>query len=396
MKLLVIMAHYPFPPKTGSSIVAYKQLEVLSKNHSLHLICSDLQQQMAESPKFVEGSDLVIRKKISRLTLMARVLLGGSAAVARYSSRKMNALVRQTIARNDFDVILAYELIAVQYCPKSAYRKLIVNVEDPQSLKHLRHSELPLLSWKQKAEWRLNAFLTRQYESALLPRLAKVLTLSQADMADLERQGNYQNIGCTPYGVDPRPDTDILRREDRTEGMIVFSGNMFHTPNVDGILFFLRDIFPAVLNRHPSATLWIVGAEPDRRIHEAAAPFGAQTVITGRVDDVSRYLRRAMVSICPIRLKIGVQTKILEALSWATPVVTTSAGNSGIGARSGVDLFVEDNPVDFGRRVVALLSGENWDGLSACGRQLASERFSWKNSVAELERHIGSIKASAS
>jgi glycosyltransferase involved in cell wall biosynthesis len=168
---------------------------------------------------------------------------------------------------------------------------------------------------------------------------------------------------------------------------------MFHLPNVDGALFFLQDIFPLVVRDYPSTVLWIVGADPDVRIRDAATRFGEHVVITGRVKDMSDYLKRAKVSICPVRLKIGVQTKILEALSWGTPVVTTSAGNSGIGGLAGGELWVEDDPSLFAGRVVELLRGKNWDALSKGGRQLASERFSWENSASELEQHIMSIHA---
>jgi glycosyltransferase involved in cell wall biosynthesis len=138
--------------------------------------------------------------------------------------------------------------------------------------------------------------------------------------------------------------------------------------------------------------LWIVGAEPDMRICATAVCFGEHVVITGRVNNMSEYLQRAKVSICPVRLKIGVQTKILEALSWGTPVVTTSAGNSGIGGCSGRELWVEDESNIFASRVVALLRGENWHRLSEGGRKLVEERFSWELSAMELEQHIVSIQ----
>jgi glycosyltransferase involved in cell wall biosynthesis len=88
-----------------------------------------------------------------------------------------------------------------------------------------------------------------------------------------------------------------------------------------------------------------------------AGSLGEHVVITGKVDDVSEYLRQAVVSICPVRLKVGVQTKILEALTFGTPVVTTSAGNSGIAGRSGEEMWVEDDPRNFAFRVVSLLRG---------------------------------------
>jgi glycosyltransferase involved in cell wall biosynthesis len=107
---------------------------------------------------------------------------------------------------------------------------------------------------------------------------------------------------------------------------------------------------------------------------------------------MQEYLRRAKVSICPVRLKIGVQTKILEALSWGTPVVTTSAGNSGIGGCSGSELWVEDEPNIFASRVVSLLRGEGWNQLSEKGRKLAENGFSWERSAMAIEQHIRRIQ----
>src|ERR1019366_4397010 len=109
------------------------------------------------------------------------------------------------------------------------------------------------------------------------------------------------------------PDAEVLDQASRVRGMIVISGNMYHPPNVDGILFFLREVFPLVLSRYPEAVLYIVGALPDYRLVNAAHSFGQNVVITGKGPEVSSYLRKAIVAVCPVRLAIGVQTKILEA-----------------------------------------------------------------------------------
>jgi glycosyltransferase involved in cell wall biosynthesis len=90
-------------------------------------------------------------------------------------------------------------------------------------------------------------------------------------------------------------------------------------------------------------------------------------------------------------LRIGVQTKVLEALASGTPVVTTAAGNSGIGAKSGVHLWVADEPMEYAARVVQLLRGDQWDDLSKRGMHLVKERFTWARSAMELESHISSF-----
>jgi glycosyltransferase involved in cell wall biosynthesis len=173
--------------------------------------------------------------------------------------------------------------------------------------------------------------------------------------------------------------------------MILVSGNMYHLPNVDGVLYLLGEVLPHVLRRVPTARLFIVGSDPDERIRKAATRFEDRVVVTGRVPDVSEYLRRAVVSVCPVLLKIGVQTKVLEALAAGTPVVTTSAGNSGIAGVSGRDLWVEDEPEGFADRVVGLLRGDLWDSFSRDGLTVVSDRFSWQRSARQLESLIESV-----
>ena len=68
-----------------------------------------------------------------------------------------------------------------------------------------------------------------------------------------------------------------------------------------------------------------------------------------------------------------------------TPVVTTSAGNHGVGAVSGRHLYVADHSDQFAQRVVALLNGEEWTTLSENGRKFVVENFAWQKSAARLE-----------
>jgi glycosyltransferase involved in cell wall biosynthesis len=152
-----------------------------------------------------------------------------------------------------------------------------------------------------------------------------------------------------------------------------------------GRSFFLREVLPKVLSQFREATLYLVGARPDCRIRDAARAFGERVVITGRVPDVSEYLRKAVVTVCPVCLAIGVQTKVLEALVWGTPVVTTVEGNSGISGRSRTQLWVESTPDKLAMRVVELLRGENWSVLSHEGRAHVRTSFDWDTSATLLE-----------
>lgn len=385
------MAHSPFPLQSGNSIVAYFSLKSLATNHTISLISpqpintQEFQASFIQKIQFVKTECRSFPGKW--LNYFFSLMRGIPPSVAAHSSKAMIRCVKSEILTEDYDVILLFDLAAIQFCPPSEFRKTVINIEDPQSIKLERMSKLKIWTFSQWVRLIVATHLTNIYERRYLARMQKVFLLSAADAADMEELGGYKNLVYIPYGVTQKPDNEILDFQKRTLA-IVYSGNMFHPPNVDGCMFLLNEIFPKVLEEDDSAVLWIVGDRPDIRIIEAAKRFGDRVVVTGRVDDVGDYIRRSVVSICPVRLKIGIQTKILEALSWGTPVVTTGAGNGGIGGVSGTHLWVEDDVGMLAKRICELLRGQNWDKFSAEGRRFVAESYAWEQTATQIEHHL--------
>lgn len=398
MRLLVVTAQFPYPPRSGGAIVAWHHLDHLARRHEVHLLArgaprpaGELEARLA-SLEFVDEPP---RPWLARQLHTAGALLGGvPPSVSTFAAPRLSRRVAARWGAERFDALILFELGALQYCPPESHPRVVANVEDPQAIRFGRMRRLEVWSRWQRLKLAVLEASSRRYERRLLGGLGRVLVLSPADARALAAQGGYGNVGQVRYGVAAVPPEEVPGRSAREPGVIVISGNMFHPPNVDGVLHFLRAHLPRVRHAVPDARLWIVGADPDRRIVAAAGRAGGVTV-TGRVEDVSAHLRRAMVSVCPVRLEIGVQTKVLEAMAWGTPVVTTSAGNAGIGARAGEEAWVEDDEAALAGRVAALLQGEGWERLSRGGARLAAERFSWALSGQELEGHLEAVAAAA-
>jgi glycosyltransferase involved in cell wall biosynthesis len=349
MKLLFITALNSYLEQTGSGIMACNHMKFLSSGHLISFICYDRSY---------------------------------------HSLRQIQNKIKALEKEHKYDAILLYNLETIKCCPPSFYDKAIVILEELSSIKFRLQRELSVYSLWKKTKLFVCEKLAGNYERKMLPRAAKVLMLSQAGAITAQQKG-HNNIRHITYGIEHQQNIfDIGHRSDK---MIVFTGNMYHPPNVDGAISFLLKIFPFILESCPLAKLWIVGARPDRRIYKAAKSFGDSVVITGQVESVYYYLARAMVSVCPVRLKIGPQTKVLESLSCGTPVVATSASNEGVGGLNGVDLWVEDEPIMFARRVLELLRGVGWQRLSDNGRKLA-DKFSWEQSAKELEQNIENVR----
>lgn len=392
MKILVVMADYPFPPKVGSAIVAYNTIKHLSKKYEIDLICLKPQQENINSSEFANHVELITQKTYSKFTRNL-FFVSNVLSINAFWSNYVKVRVEKKIKSKDYVAIILFEINALQYCPPMCYDKVIANIEDPLSIKFERMLKLSVWTIFQKTKLTFLSKLAESYEKNVLPKLAKVLLLSKADVEDMQRDGIHKNISYMSYGVDISESKATLDFEERRK-TIVFSGNMYHPPNVDGVLFFLSDIYPTILSSNPNVVFWIVGSNPDKRIYKSAAKFKEKVLITGSVESVTDYIQNATVSICPVRLKIGVQTKILEAMSVGTPVVTTSAGNSGICGVSGTHLWVEDEPSKFAKRILDLLDGNGWKSISNQGLNLAKSRFSWEKSVSQLDEQIKLLQLS--
>jgi glycosyltransferase involved in cell wall biosynthesis len=186
-----------------------------------------------------------------------------------------------------------------------------------------------------------------------------------------------------PNAVDPEyftPRPEDPRGDGRT---LIFFGAVNYFPNVDGILYLMREIWPRIANGHPQARLAIVGQHPTP---EVLAFRGPRVEVLGRVDDVRPHLARAAVSIVPLRIGGGTRFKVLEAMAMARPVVSTSLGAEGIEAEPGRHLLVADDAAAFAAAVGRLLDDAELGARLGCeGRALVEQRYSWDAAAHRLD-----------
>jgi glycosyltransferase involved in cell wall biosynthesis len=155
---------------------------------------------------------------------------------------------------------------------------------------------------------------------------------------------------------------------------------MDYGPNVDGVLWFAREVWPAIRTRRPDAWLTIVGARPATAVRQLASVENGIEV-TGTVPDVREYLWDAAVSVAPLQTARGLQTKVLETLAAGLPPVVTSQVFEGLPDNVRAACRVSDERGRFADHVLALLDlsgperraiasrasldGMSWDALLA-------------------------------
>jgi glycosyltransferase involved in cell wall biosynthesis len=204
---------------------------------------------------------------------------------------------------------------------------------------------------------------TKRRELAVYKQADLILTVTADDKQALLGEDPQLNIAVVPniHALPP----NIVSRGDRRD--LLFVGGFSHTPNADGVLYFVREIFPLVLQRLPETRLWVVGNAPPAEIVALASEH---VIVTGYVRHLAPYLDSALVSVAPLRFGSGMKGKIGEAMTWGIPVVTTTIGAEGMGLQDGVDALIADIPEDFARRIVQLHENpELWDLVAQNARK---------------------------
>ncbi len=165
-----------------------------------------------------------------------------------------------------------------------------------------------------------------------------------------------------------------------------FLGGYGHAPNVDAVMFFVRDVLPLIHRQLPDAHFIIAGANPTAEVLALAGPH---VVVTGQIDDLRTVFDTARVFACSLRVGAGTKGKISAAMSYGVPVVSTACGAEGMDLRDGENVVLADVAEAFAAACVRLHEdGSLWQTLSDNGQALVRAQHSLEVGLAILRTSI--------
>lgn len=131
---------------------------------------------------------------------------------------------------------------------------------------------------------------------------------------------------------------NVTYEPEKREG-ILFVGGFGHAPNLDAVQWFLDKIYPDVY-KNIKANFYIVGSKaPDEITHITTEGV----IVKGFVseEELKQLYNSCRLVVVPLRYGAGVKGKVVEALYYGIPIVTTSVGAEGIGGIENI-VVVED------------------------------------------------------
>jgi GT2 family glycosyltransferase len=264
-----------------------------------------------------------------------------------------------------------------KYAPQA---KVVFNTVDLHFLREIREE---MLSGK---GLKLHAHLTRSDEISIMKKADRSVVVSEFEQNYLASMNEKINLIVIPLS------TEVPGRTANFDGRnnIVFIGGYLHRPNVDAVLYFVRDIWPLISAELIDCEFWIVGSNITKELEQLT---GEKIKAIGFVPDLSDVFSKVKISIAPLRFGAGIKGKILTSLSYGVPCVASTIAAEGMGLTNGVNAMIGDSPDEFAKAVVKVYTERaTWERLSDNGLSFVNQNYSlsnFENNLMQLVKDLG-------
>jgi glycosyltransferase involved in cell wall biosynthesis len=371
--LLAISPVPPWPPRDGMALRVSRLLQELAPRWSIVLICPAGGESAAENDVSVYA-EINVDRSGPWMYLPSQ-----------YDVRPFVKTVAETIRVHRPSVALFWG--GMEYL-RAAIPDMPISVSD-------RVDCMTLSAWRalvhppgyRELRQRLSYFVhVARYEFRMRHVSAATVVVGEADARVLSRIIGVRDVEVIPNGVDV-PDVGAVRRTVRPT--VMFTGVMSYQPNIDAVVYFADEIWPAVHERIPDAVFQIVGRSPAPEIVELASRPGIEVVAD--VKSVQDCLAEAWLAVAPMRTGAGIKNKILEAWSVGTPVVMTPIATNGLNQAPRELLLVAEG-AELSKLVGdLLLDAKRRAALGDLARGTAKLAFSWRSNGIALDRLLRDV-----
>lgn len=345
---LILTHRVPVPPNRGDRIRTCNFLRHIAKHSDVWLGC------LADEPVSDETWQTLrtlcrrvaivpVDPKLRWLRAGTSFLAGRTISEGAFSSPRLKHIVAEWTAQTQFDSALCSSSALAPYLqiPQLEQTPRHVDLIDVDSEKWFDYAKAS--GFLKRGIFQIEGKRLRKLESTLSDWASGVTVVSEPEAAIYRSFRPDGPIQAIPNGVDvdyfspeaANPDTGVVNSSSQSG--CVFVGALDYKPNIDGIIWFARNVWPEIYRQRSDQSLRIVGREPVPEVERLNEIAGVEVI--GTVPDVRPYLSQAAVAVVPLHIARGVQNKVLEALAMAKAVVASPDPLVGLRVEDGVQLF---------------------------------------------------------
>ncbi len=354
--LLIVSAIAPLPLTSGGATRIYHEIKELSKYFNVYLITyvdNDLTKvEKKEFKKYVKESWIIHKKSKNWLSFLVHFI---PYWFSDYNIKEVDHILFNVLKQYRIDIVqieFSQLLHFISYLKPYKNIKKIYCAHDIAYVSFWRRLLTAKINILKKFVYFARFIEILFYELFYLPKYDLVLTMSEKDKEFIK----FLNVKTVvvPNGIEKID--FIKKRKLNTFGYI---GSFSHPPNREAIHRLVLDIYPELYKKNPKSKLYIFGVNETQDLRDLKwqiKPKYLKSIeFIGYVKKLKNIYKKIDILIAPILSGSGTRLKILEALSFGIPVITTPIGAEGLSNENLPLLFVESNDKKIIKRALLLI-----------------------------------------
>lgn len=381
MRILQLCNKPPLPAKDGGCIAMnnitqglldagheVKILTIFTHKHDFnpHLLPQDYLDKTGIEGVFVDT-------RINIVDAFANFVTADSYNISRFFSTDFDIKLTKTLQKYDFDIVHVESLFMTSYI--GTVRRL------SKAAVVLRSHNLEFVIWEKIAVGTDNLarrtylkYLSRklkEYELSMLGQVDGIAAISEEDKKHFRTLGSQKPMVNIPFGV---PISDYnLEPSVEPELALFHIGAMDWSPNLEGIVWFLEDVWPLIHSRFPELRFYIAGRNMPEFLTRTPHP---NVLYCGEVEDAKQFMREKAIMVVPLLSGGGIRVKIIEGLALQKAIISTSLGAEGILCENDNNILLADTPSMWLEAVEKLVNNKELvRKLGEAGRKLATQHY---------------------
>ncbi len=382
MNILQICNKPPFPAVDGGAIAMNNttqgllnnghQVTVLAITTPKHpVVLESLSKEYLENTNFqTVFIDTSIRLRDAFFNLFTKK----SYNIERFISVNFTKQIQKILNQEDFNVIIIESLFVSPYIPtiKSLSKAKIVlrahNVEHKIWERISKNTKNPI----KKRYINLLAKRLKKFEIEVFKTIDGIAAMTKVDEYDFKSLGFKKKITAIPTGY-------IISTEEEENNKSVEENSIFHIasmdwlPNVEGVDWFLHNVWPRINQSETNANLYLAGREMPESYFNLKIP---KVIVVGKVKSAKDFYLSKKIMIVPVLSGSGMRIKIIEGMALGKVIISTTIGAEGINCTSGKNIIIADSPQDFAEAVCACLKDKDYcDQIGNNAKKLIASEY---------------------
>jgi len=331
-------------------IDAGHKVKVLAVNTNKYSVSPD---SIPDDYKRSTGIELVyVDLSIKLFPAFLNLFSSKSYHVERFISRFFEKKLIEILNTKQFDIVQVETLYMSPYIEvirKYSKAKIFLRAHNIEYMIWQRITESTKNTIKRTYLKHLTKTL-KNYELNSLDRYDGIIPISYVD-AEFFTSVTQTKVKAISFGIDP--DKIEMKEYKQVENALFHIGSMNWMPNIEGIKWFLNEVWPLISDALPELKLYLAGRGMPEWINNLNLK---NVIVVGEVPDAYEFIQSKSISIAPLFSGSGIRIKIIESMALGRAVISTSIGAEGINYTDGKNIMIADDKESFLEAVITLYS----------------------------------------